>query len=660
MALFARELLLDNSNARHRRGARDALSLDHEGFGGLPDSISDLLAERLEGLDAPALDVARVLACAGSELDQTILEEVIGCQEGLWESVEVLAAAGVAGVSGRRGGTADSVALSHPLIGEVVLGRLAPSARQHLHERLGSALRQAGRPSSVLALHYARADPAVGGDGVIDILATGARELLARGAFVEAAGCLEAALGRVLSGSSVARRAGLLEDLGTAWFGLAEPAAAATFWLEALGSMPEDGAAVSLRMRVADAMFLSGRPAESVAQARLAVDVVEGNHAPPMRARFGLLRAALRAADVDAARTAAAPMAGRLGGTDDPAEVMMSGAARASLAMLDNRPRHAYRVAIGALDAAGACEGDRGLVRVARDLEDLALWSAMWLGDLPVIRRHAESSLSLSAGQGHPGFRWRGLAGRFVADFLAGAWDDASDALVELDALTAEGIPGLSRFVPLCHAALELPRGDPDICRQLVGQLEWAMAREAEPDPEAAVSVGAVVALLHLHDGEPAAAWARCAPWAGTRCPSGLPPWADLAAAEAALAAGRHDDARRLADSLEADLPGRSYVGVLARSLRARARSGGPDQTELLGAAEEFAIMGMPYEAARARRLSGKKSQAGAALATFERLGATAEAQRVRDAIDAAGAGSECAGRRTLSIRREGWVPTSL
>ena len=658
VALFARELLSDAMRRGIVTTQREGAGLDAAWAGGLPHSISDLLEERLDGLAAEAWHVAQLVALAGGELDLGVLEAAVGDgPDALWQASGMLVTAGVAEESGEPGGAGASLSLAHPLIGEVITGRLAPAARQRLLDRLGTALRQAGRPVSVLALHYARADSAHGGEDVLEILAAGSRELLARGAFVEAAGCLEAALNRLPADGSDRRRAELMEDLGTAWFGLAEPAAAAAFWQKALGQVSEARSVVRLRMMVADAMFLDGRPAESVAHARLAVGAAGHDSALTTRARLGLLRSALRSADIDAARAVAAPLIDLSGG--DRFEVAVSDAARASLAMADRRPLDAYRLSTGAITRLGGDRDDRETARLARDLEDLALWAAMWLGDLPAIRRHAEVSLSLSAGPAHPGFRWRGLVGRFVATLLGGAWAEASDVLVELDALTAEPVPGLMRFIPLCHASFDLPRGELAACRRLAGELESAMARAAEPDPEAAVSLGAVCALVHLHDGEPAAAWARCASWAGTRCSAGLPPWADLAAAEAALAAGRHDEARRVAATLDSAAPEGSYVAAMARSVRARARPGRPDRIELFRAAEALAALAMPYEAARCRYYSAEPDQVRAALGTFERVGASADAKRARTSISPRGP-FEGVAAGGVTVHREGLAPLPL
>ena len=658
VALFARELLSDAMRRGLVTAQLDGASLGAAWAVGLPESISDLLQERLDGLTAEAWHVTGLVALAGGELDFDVLQAADGADpDALWQVSRELVRAGVAQERSEPGGAGAFLSLTHPLIGEVVTGRLAPAARQRLHWQLGAALRQVGRPASVLALHYAHADIARGGDDVLEILAAGSRELLARGAFVEAAGCLEAALGRLPAEGSDKRRAELVEDLGTAWFGLAEPTAAAEFWHQALGLLTDAHSVVRLRMMVADAMFFAGRPADSVAHARLAVGSAGEDGALATRARLGLLRSAQRAADIDAARAVAGPLAGLSGG--DSFELAVSDTARSSLAMADRDPFSAYRIATGAIARLGSDRDDRETAGVARDLENLALWAAMWLGDLSAMRRHAEASLSLSAGRAHPGFRWRGLVGRFVATLLAGAWDEASDVLVELDALTAEPVPGLMRFIPLCHASLDLPRGELEACRRLTGELERAMARATDPDPEAAATLGAVCALVCLHDGEPAAAWARCAAWAGTRCPVGLPPWADLAAAEAALAAGQYDKARRVAATLDGAAPAGSYVAAMARSVRARARPGRADARELLRAAEELAALGMPHEAARCRYLSAEPDQVRAALRTFERVGASADAERARASIAPSGLlGGVAAG--TVTVHREGLAPLPL
>jgi DNA-binding NarL/FixJ family response regulator len=93
--------------------------------------------------------------------------------------------------------------------------------------------------------------------------------------------------------------------------------------------------------------------------------------------------------------------------------------------------------------------------------------------------------------------------------------------------------------------------------------------------------------------------------------------------------------------------------------VRARARPGRPDRIELLRAAEELAALAMPYEAARCRYYSAEPDQVRAALGTFERVGASADAKRARTTIGPRGP-VEGVAAGGVTVHREVLAPLPL
>jgi DNA-binding CsgD family transcriptional regulator len=166
---------LELAAALQRRGGTLAAGEDLP----IPTSLDALLRERLDGLGAPALELAQVVA-ALAEPTVGLAESVVGeFETGLGEAL----AARILEVDGER------LRFDHPLLGPAVLERQTPSQRRALHARLAEVATTTEQRARHLGL--ATRDPS---SEIAATLEDAAREAHARGALAAAAELAERAL----------------------------------------------------------------------------------------------------------------------------------------------------------------------------------------------------------------------------------------------------------------------------------------------------------------------------------------------------------------------------------------------------------------------------------------------------------------------------------
>jgi tetratricopeptide (TPR) repeat protein len=128
----------------------------HAGEGGtLPERLADLLDRRLDGLDAPAWTIARVLGVA----DRSLSDGLLG---GVTELSVTDLATGLHELMDRRllqPPSGHDVQLRHPLLAEAIRFRLLPTETADEHRRLAGALAAATDPSAAeIAIHWQGAE----------------------------------------------------------------------------------------------------------------------------------------------------------------------------------------------------------------------------------------------------------------------------------------------------------------------------------------------------------------------------------------------------------------------------------------------------------------------------------------------------------------------
>ena len=211
-----------------------------------------IVAARVAGLDPATRAVVNAAAVLGEQVDRALLTGIVGSQVNarapVAHALDRAAAAGVLQVG--PGG----VALVHALVRDAMLAELDPAARAGLHRRAAAALEASGgaTPASI-ATHWHRAGDAE-------------------------------SLRRVVGWAGRAdtdARATLAFDEAVYWAELAVTCARAT------GTVGADLAA--LLVTLAEAQFLAGAVAASLACCQEALDLAEASRHPQLMARAALV-----------------------------------------------------------------------------------------------------------------------------------------------------------------------------------------------------------------------------------------------------------------------------------------------------------------------------------------------------------------------------------
>jgi DNA-binding SARP family transcriptional activator/tetratricopeptide (TPR) repeat protein len=126
---------------------------------GLPEGVKQVIAWRLGRLEAPAVELLRVAAVIGREVDAGLLERVVLlAEEEFLSALEEALAAGLLVESDEKSG---SYVFSHALIRETLYEGMSVPRRTRVHKRVGEAIeatqgRRQARYLPELAHHYTR------------------------------------------------------------------------------------------------------------------------------------------------------------------------------------------------------------------------------------------------------------------------------------------------------------------------------------------------------------------------------------------------------------------------------------------------------------------------------------------------------------------------
>jgi DNA-binding CsgD family transcriptional regulator len=236
--------------------------------------------------------------------------------------------------------------------------------------------------------------------------------------------------------------------------------------------------------------------------------------------------------------------------------------------------------------------------------------------------------------------------------FMTGGWDEAQRLAGEcLDAARAHGLPLRAWMAHDLQALVAAARGDYDLVRELTGQMiRWALPHGIVQAQQAAHHAGSLAALGRGDFEEAYQEAAAISPPGilASHVPYALRVPMDLV--EAAVRTGRHREAAaHVAAMRQAGLgrisPRLAMLTSASTALTAPAGQGGP----LFAAA--LAVPGTdrwPFDRARVQLAYGEqlrrmrataeaRTQLGAALATFEALGARPWANRAGNELRAAG-----------------------
>jgi DNA-binding CsgD family transcriptional regulator/tetratricopeptide (TPR) repeat protein len=662
LPLFVRALVttLIDSRRLYRSGGRWVLG--QEPVDDVPAEVVGLLRSRLTAVDPADRAVFDTIAVAGGTVRHDLLSApglISGVGSGQAEllgRVKRLRQAGL--LVEDLGDEGVRYQVTHPLLAEVAYDDLPAVVRRRTHAAIASALRRLD-PADVgrLAHHVRGAGDEVDAGTALDVLVAAVDAALDGRAGEEAARHAEAAI-------RLARRLSREELLPR----LQEQRA------EALELAGRGDAAIAAWRAAAEDSAAQGRRVDTARQLRR-LAIVEWNTGRLARAQTHLdeATAALSGAPMGPEHLALAETRMRVLARRglvpelraEIAELERLAAATGSRQALAFAHWGSVDLCMRAGDHRGAERSISMIMQLAREenmvllLEEAhrpATCNALGWGDIPAARRAVGEARRLARETGIPAAEALEQISLTMVDFLAGAWDDATTCADEALALSHRVGMRRSAAAALCVRALvHTRRGQYTEAATCLREARSVYGEGFAGDLHLVIVGEVCEAMLLLGRGDARAAL-RVAPPVDA---GGLavPAFCATVLGEAQAAVGDVVGARRTAALIGRYGPGAPYPAAVSAwidGLAARA-AGEPEAPSAAfeRAADGFAALGMPYEAAVARldwaeafnvgdRSDDERARA-AALVTghldgLDRLGARPVADRARRLLRRLGA----------------------
>jgi DNA-binding CsgD family transcriptional regulator/tetratricopeptide (TPR) repeat protein len=408
---------------------------------GLPRSIRDAVAARVNRLGPAARTVANLAAVIGTRTSHDALVAVSGlAEDDVLSALDELRAQSVLSEEVQAGGGV-TYEFTHPFVRDVLYGELGIARGRLLHATVAEALEQlygddADVHADELAYHFRRAETRGLAGKAVRYLAAAGRDALARYANREAANYLNSALEHHDRGAGAGETPtvdpdALVEDLAQARQRLGDYDAANALWLRARTAAERTGdtaRVAAIERRLGLGAFWSSRYDEALAHFDVALEAAARANDDPMLARVRIAKSMTLQAlgNPDAARTeidAALAVAERLGDAGVLARVHRSSLL---LHVFIGPAKRAHADGIRAIELAESA-GERGVA-----------WSAHWAmamvgglsGNSGAMARHLAESERLADELGSPVLRcW---TAEIAVELHSGTGDwDAGLALAE-------------------------------------------------------------------------------------------------------------------------------------------------------------------------------------------------------------------------------------
>jgi tetratricopeptide (TPR) repeat protein len=464
---------------------------------GLPEGVKQVIAWRLGRLEPPVIELLRVAAVIGRDVDATLLERVVLLAED--EFLSALDEALAAGLLVESDETPGSYVFSHALIRETLYEGMSVPRRARVHQRVGEAIeaaqgRRQGRYLPELAYHFTRgvAD-AEDAEEAITYALRAAEQATTMLAHEEAAEHYARALDvqRRFQPEAIRRRCELLLALGEARVRCGERAYASSAFREAaaLAEQLGDGAALARAAVGASRRYVQPPgvvDVELIAMIERALELEPGRTLMRVRLLACLCGAIYYSPDRDRMESLsqeAIEIATELG--DPEARAQACGARRR---VLWDAPHLQERI-----------EVSTEMLTLARQIGnlELELQAHAWLvvdllerGDRDAVDAQMEAFRAGADRLRQPLFEWTSIMWQAMRALLAGALD-RSDALAS-EALAAGG-PAEAVTASQYHAIQVL-----GIRREQgrMGELEPAVRRLVADNPERPAWRAALANLL--------------------------------------------------------------------------------------------------------------------------------------------------------------------
>lgn len=609
----------------------------------LPTGVRAQLRLRLGSTSADEQALLRTLAIAGEAAVDELLDAVDLPPDRVLDALDQLERRGLLAATE----PAAPYRLAHGLLRDTLLADLSPTATQRTHAALVNALRSRPGQQLRIADHTIAAGSLVPPDNALTRLRAGAT-------YAARLGLTENVTRYLARGADIARSAGrtdsllaVLTELGSAWQHLGEVARAAETWSEAAAAYAGRGDAIGVARAERELAMLAWTRGD-IPAARERLDAAErslaglepsGEHAWLWHAR---VVTGIRLGDVDAVGAAAArlrTLAGQLGSPSVAARAFL---AEGALRYAGTDYVAAAEQDLRALDAAGASEEP---LLALRAHDQLSVVAGAQL-DLPGLRAHSEASVEVARRLGSLSLSGWPRCRLAVAELLSGDWESALRLNSEL--VTAVQQTGEQRGTVSMLATrgwILVRRGRLAAAREALERAHEVATAALRADRNIFAIVAIAELALALAEDDPGRALAH-RPMLEDLTSGWLPLLGLTVLGEASIRCGDLDDGHRLAARLRAV---RSCATVAPAALAdwldglgAVAAGNAADGGRLLRSATSgFEVLGLPFEAARARFAAARSDpdparavQDGrATLAVFDRLGAAREAEQARSLL---------------------------
>ncbi|MGK5545941.1 AAA family ATPase [Streptomyces sp. URMC 127] len=218
-----------------------------------PVEVADTLLPRYDRAYPGAAAVLQATAVLDGSATTAVIARLLG--------LDALGAADVVDALVRAGaltGQDSVIRFARPVLRAAVLARIPPSRRDALHARAAQLLHESGAPAERVAAQLLRVRSTLGLHWTCTVLYTAAGEVIQRGDTDRA----RAYLHRGLEECEGECRGKLLRTLGRIELA-ADPAAAVEHLRQALGLQPDAAGRADIRLCIAHALQLLGRPEEA-------------------------------------------------------------------------------------------------------------------------------------------------------------------------------------------------------------------------------------------------------------------------------------------------------------------------------------------------------------------------------------------------------------
>lgn len=566
----------------------------------VPPKVRDVLAMELAAMPTAHRVVAELVAVGGGKATSDVLHSLTQQSADIETALSEMI--GTGWITEEITDSGIIYRFAHPLLHEAAYQAIPARQRRYWHAKFAEALGAAGDVQSQAA-HVLAAGPAVAPDETFEVLLAAGNQALERYANSEALRFFRAASAR--AATAPPRRVGDLHwGLGEAQRRTGALAAAISTWRTALGSPdgPED---VHWRAKVyrmiADTESRRGDHSSAVQ------DVLRGlgelssasTSMEHLELLYVLTMDRRRAADIAAAWNALSQLEAAAEKLQCPHGWMLRTDARVAMLLTSGAYAEAAREIAKAQQL---LDIEHPFVYVS--LRQFSGHIAAALGDLTTLRAVNKDLIDTHGGISASAWPYRTALYRYIELLYTGRWDLAAETLDTFADSHAIDSPRVLSAAKLFGAQLAAYRGDFTSADRLIMEGRAAVDSTEQAPAAADTLVQIFSGVVEVERGNYAGAASLLDCHLEPIELGIMPPWATIARGEAWARTGQCELAQQTIERLSELGPRGTFPALMGMRLKGLllGSTGRPQQAQdvLVQAADGFAELGMPFEAARA------------------------------------------------------------